>query len=391
MQDKKLIAGKSRKLLFIGNSAKEFKIFRGELVKFLLSHDFEISIVIPFTDNEADLIEGVSYSFIRMNRQGTNLFTEFSSFRQVYRAIKYNKPDFVISYTIKPNIYGAIAGKLLGVPSVSNITGFGSLFITRSWINPLVKTIYRFALWLNIAVVVLNREDRDELIEKKFVANEKVFLINGEGVNEVYFDAKNFAEKESGQSRFIFLFIGRIIKEKGILEYIEAARLFTDSNPGQAVLFRIIGDIDTGNRSAVPEDVFLRLVESVRSVQYLGYHKNIGKQIAEADCIVQPSYREGVPRVLLEAAALSKPIVASDVVGCREIVKHGYNGLLCKPADPAALAAAMLEICRLPDSRLTEMGENGRKMILSTFSSTIINAKYLDIIQELAHKTGKWD
>ena len=231
---------------------------------------------------------------------------------------------------------------------------------------------------------MLNKADFDYLLSIHFIQKEKLELLNGEGVDESKFSPEKYQKKESlSESSFKFLFIGRLLKEKGIIEFIEAAQYILNQNPTKNIVFQIIGEFDTGNRSVISPTQLNVLIEKFPAIHYVGFQENIPIYIANSDCVVLPSYREGMPRVLLETASMQKPIIATDVPGCSDLVIPNYNGLLCHVKDIMSLASSMQVMLEMPAPTLELMGLNGRKLILEKFTSTIINLKYHSIVQTI--------
>ncbi len=350
----------------------------------MVKQGYEITIVVPNDFTAIEILPNVTYHFIAFNQKIYKAYLNLISFIQLFLFVKKTKPDLIISYTLVPNIIGSLIGSRLKIPVINNITGLGSLFVSTSFVNPIIKKVFKYTLSKSFKTIVLNKADFDYLLSIHFIQKEKLVLLNGEGVDESKFSPEKYQKKESlSESSFKFLFIGRLLKEKGIIEFIEAAQYILNQNPTKNIVFQIIGEFDTGNRSVISPTQLNVLIEKFPAIHYVGFQENIPIYIANSDCVVLPSYREGMPRVLLEAASMQKPIIATDVPGCSDLVIPDYNGLLCHAKDIMSLASSMQVMLEMPDPTLELMGLNGRKLILEKFTSTIINLKYHSIVQTI--------
>lgn len=365
-----------KKIILLSNSKRELKVFRESIINYLAANDFKIYIVVP--DDNTEPIENIEYIYYKLDRKSYNIFKQFSTYLHLKKIFNNINPDLIISYTILPNIFGSLIASKLNLKIINAITGLGSLFLTKSLLNPFIKLIYKKTLSLSNSVIVLNESDKIFLINNNFIELNKTILINGEGVDTNFYKPS----KQIDENSFKFLFIGRLIKEKGIFEYISSANNFVKDQNISNFKFSILGDFDGGNRTALTRDEFYKLIEANMHIEYLGYKADIRDVIANADCIVLPSYREGLSRVLLEAASMSKPIVTSDVPGCKDVVIDGYNGFLCKPNDQQDLFNVLLKMYNTKKEQRITMGENSRKYIIDKFSSEIINKEFHKIINK---------
>jgi glycosyltransferase involved in cell wall biosynthesis len=277
----------------------------------------------------------------------------------------------VLNFTIKPNIYSSIVSGLLNIKSVSNITGLGTIFIKQSPITKMVKILYKFALSYNSKVFFQNKSDQRYFLENDLVAEGITDLLPGSGV-----DLNKFIplEKSIINNKIIFLLIARLLKDKGLLEYIEAIRIVKDRYDN--VEFQILGAVDSLNRTAITNEELQSWIDD-KLVSYLGTTDAVEKVISQCDCVLLPSYREGTPRSLLEACAMEKPIIATDVAGCRDIVDDGINGFLCKVKSSEDLADKIELMLNLSDNERLLMGKAGRKKVLEQFDENTVINKYL--------------
>lgn len=284
----------------------------------------------------------------------------------------------MLHFTIKPNIYGNIVCRILGIKTISNISGLGTVFVRKNWVTKLVKILYRYSLVAAERIFFQNREDYETFINQKIVDQNKCEILPGSGV-----DTDKFKPRKRGNKTddIKFLLASRMLWEKGVGEYVEAARIIKSKYPN--VKFYLLGFLGVDNPSAIPKKQVDNWVKE-GIVEYLGVSDNVSEEIAKADCVVLPSYyREGIPRVLLEAASMEKPIITTDNVGCREVVDDGINGYLCKVKDSKDLADKMEKIINLSPEEREKMGKAGREKITKQFHERIILSKYLSTIRQL--------
>ena len=359
--------------------------FRSELVASLQSKGYRVFVLCPnycslsFEDEgvENQLNEmGVEYVPISLSRSGIDVFAELRLVRQLFRAFRFYRPYAVLSYTIKPVIYASLAAKLAGVPKISsNITGLGYVFTDKSLkakvIKGIVKLLYRAALGVNTVVFFQNKDDLKVFAESKMVDSKNAVLLNGSGVNLTFFKFNPDKPVRIG-GRTKVLFVGRLLKDKGIRELLDAAYLLRSEN----IEIILVGGIDDNPNCVDITSVNKAVSDGV--VRYEGSVPDVRDLLEEADVFVLPSYREGTPRSTLEALASGLPIVTTDVPGCRETVIDGYNGFLVEPYSHEALASKILELHQNPnlfhDMRLRsrELAEN--KFDVNSINERIVNA-----------------
>lgn len=356
--------------------------FRRSLVKSLQTAGHEVLAIAPPDDYSARLETelGCRYVPIQMENKGTNPVKDAQLTRRFYQLYRRERPDVVLHYTIKPNIYGTLAAKLAGIPSINNVSGLGTVFIIRNMVSRVALGLYRFAFRFPHRVFFQNDDDRQLFLQHGLVRSQITDLLPGSGV-----DIQRFrpAAAFSRQQPFTFLMVARVLYEKGIEEYFEAARLVRAAVPGTRV--QLLGGLDESGNIGVKREV---LQEWLRAghVEYLGTSDNVAEHLAQADAVVLPSYREGTPKTLLEAAAMAKPIVTTDVPGCRETVQNGVNGLLCQVRDAADLAAKMLQVLQLTDAELAAMGRASRQLAEQKFDEQLVLDKYLRVVSEVNNK-----
>ena len=354
--------------------------FRRSLVKALQAAGHEVLAIAP-PDAYSERLEtelGCRYVPILMENKGTNPVKDALLTRRFYAIYRRERPDVVLHYTIKPNIYGTLAAKLAGIPSVNNVSGLGTVFIVKNLVSSVALGLYRFAFRFPRKVFFQNDDDRQLFLQHQLVRPAITDLLPGSGVATDKFQPD--AEFQRRQP-FTFLMIARVLYEKGVEEYFEAARLVREAVPGTRV--QLLGGIDESGGVGVKRVVFEQWL-TAGNVEYLGTSDDVAAQIWLADCVVLPSYREGTPKTLLEAAAMAKPIVTTNVPGCRETVVDGQNGLLCEVRNAQDLADKMLRILALPDAALEQMGRAGRHLAETKFDERIVLDKYLREVAAVA-------
>ncbi|UOG74540.1 glycosyltransferase family 4 protein [Hymenobacter tibetensis] len=347
--------------------------FRRSLVQALQAAGHEVVAIAP-PDAYSERLEtelGCRYVPILMENKGTNPVKDAQLTRRFYGIYRRERPDVVLHYTIKPNIYGALAARLAGIPSVNNVSGLGTVFLVPNFVSKVALQLYRYAFRFPRKVFFQNGDDRALFLQHQLVRANITDVLPGSGV-----DTKRFvpATEFTRQQPFVFLMIARVLYEKGVEEYFEAARLVREAVPGTRV--QLLGGVDESGGVGVKRVVFEQWL-TAGNIEYLGTTDDVAAYIRKADCVVLPSYREGTPKTLLEAAAMGKPIVTTNVPGCRETVEDGLNGLLCQVRNAPDLADKMLQILHLPDTELEAMGRAGRQLAETKFDEQIVLDKYL--------------
>jgi len=375
------------KVLIALNSAWNLLNFRSGLIKSLVSQGHQVVLAAP-ADEHVPLLTSLGASFVDlpMRSHGTNPLADLSLLWRFMRLLSSERPDVMLTYTAKPNIYGGLAAHCLGIPVINNIAGLGSVFIREGWFARLLGALYRLALTRSRRVFFQNPDDEQLFLNKRFVRPGQTALLPGSGVDLKRFQpvplpSAQSANQASGQRQFVFLMVARLLGDKGVYEYVEAAGLLRDRYP--MTQFALLGFIDKSNPNAVTQE---RLSAWVRSgvLSYWGSSSDVRTELALADCVVLPSYREGTPRTLLEAAAMGRPLIATDVHGCREVVCDGVNGLLCKPREAADLARQMEAILCMSQERIQKMAEASRQLAQARFDEQIVIEQYKQAISALA-------
>lgn len=348
--------------------------FRMNFVKKLIEQGHEVHTVAPIDKYTHHLVEaGCIHHKVRMDSRGANPIKDFALIIELWSIYRKMKPGIVLHYTVKPNVYGTLAATLLKIPVVNNVCGLGTVFLKKNLVSAIAITLYRFSFKFPKKVFFQNADDMQLFLSRKLVAADTVDLIPGSGIDLQKFQPMEFTRNES----FTFLLISRLITDKGILEYIEAVKKLRLL--GMDARFQILGAKDPEHARGIKESVIDQWI-SEGTIEYLGTTDDVRLFIEKADCIVLPSYREGAPRTLLEAASSAKPIIATDVPGCHHVVSHKVNGLLCKMKDVDDLAAKMGEMASYSDEKLKEFGTNGRNKMVNEYSEVVVIDKYLQTV-----------
>jgi len=344
--------------------------FRSGLIQSFIKSNHEVVAIAP-EDGYAEKLKDLGCKFVgvEVDSKGSNPFNDLGLIWKLYTIYRREKLDVVLHYTIKPNIYGSIAAKMLGIPSINNVTGLGTVFIRHNLTSKIAHHLYRWAFNFPETVFFQNEDDRKLFVERKLVRPEIADVLPGSGIDLSRFLPTEFKKNAT----FTFLVISRVLYDKGILEYIDAIRLLRAQ--GIRAKFQLLGKIETERGLGVPREQINAWVKE-GLIEYLGTVSDVIPVIQLADCVILPSYREGTPRTLLEAASLGKPIIATDVPGCRDTVEHGFNGFLCKVKDPQDLADKMKQIMHVGDTTLRQMGTNSRQLAVERFDQNIVIGKY---------------
>jgi len=366
------------KIVIALNTAWNLVNFRAGLIRALVAKGYEVVAVAPNDEYAPRLAElGCRFVALPMDNKGTHPGRDLALFFRFLNLLRRERPDVFLGYTVKPNIYGSLAAHVLGIPVVNNIAGLGAVFIRGSWLTRLVRLLYKFALSRSRHVFFQNDEDMRMFVEQGLVAADKVSRLPGSGVD---LSAFCYAPMQPLENRpFRFLLVARLLWNKGVGEYVEAARMVRRKYP--TVKFQLLGFLDVKNPTAVSSVEMSAWVDE-GVVEYLGAAEDVKPYLIAADCVVLPSYREGVPRALLEAAAIGRPIVTTDAVGCHDAVVDGVNGLLCRVADAKDLAEKLIRMIEMPHEERELMGRAGRIKMEMEFDEKIVIDRYLRVIEE---------
>ena len=369
-----------KKVLLISNHGGGFYNFKRELVSELLKLGYEVHFAVPPNEKlERLVMEGAVHHEISIDRRGINPVKDLDLINQFRRLIKGIKPDIILSHTIKPNIYASILARNQGIPYLNNITGLGSALQNNSKLAGLLRFLYRYALSDSSGIFFENEGNRRYFQQYNIGKEENYIVVSGAGVNLDEFSPKYKIETDESGSRekeIIFIFIGRIMKDKGIEEFLGAAEYIKRSNP--ATRFQIVGFYDEQEYS----DKIDSLVKQ-NIIEFLGPSTDTRVEMSQADCIVLPSYHEGMSNVLLEGAAMGLPLITTDIHGCKEAVDDGKNGFLCKVKDTESLIDAMERFIALSAEERRQMGLHGREKMVKEFDRKLVIGQYIKVIQSV--------
>jgi len=368
-------------LMLSANSHWNIVNFREQLVDALVAAGHRLHLAAPGADAEWARAHGADAIDIAIDRSGLNPFADAALGLDYLRLFRRLKIDCFLGFTAKPNIYGSLAAQLCGTISLPNVSGLGTAFIGDGLLSRIVALLYRLAFHGCPIVFFQNPDDRDLFVAKKIVRSEQTRVLPGSGIDLDYFRPEPVPAGDEKR----FLFIGRLLGDKGVREFVEAARQLRTGRPGWR--FQLLGDLDPGNRTGIGRgEVDQWVGEGL--VEHLGHVDDIRPFIGAATAVVLPSYREGLPRSLLEGAAMARPLVASDVPGNRQLVEHGVNGLLCEARSARSLAEAMHVLGSMDGARRAEMGRASRALVEREYSVERVIEAYLDALAQLAGGAG---
>lgn len=364
------------KILVIASYSRSLVNFRGHLLRKMRSLGHEIFTLAPdYTPDVTQKLKewDIQFKKIRLNRTGVNVVQDLQTLYSLYTSINSIKPELVLSYTVKPVVYGSIVASWCRVPRIfSMITGLGSFPIgsKKGIINRIITWLYIIAVKKNNRLIFQNADDKEEFVKAGLVEHDKTSIVNGSGVDLDYYH-----QEPVPLEPVRFLFIGRLIKDKGVTEFAEACRILKKHY--SSVRFEILGDIDSNPRS-LDKDVILSW-EREGSITWHGPTDDVRPFIKDATVFVLPSYREGTPRTALESMSMGRPIITTDAPGCRETVIDGKNGFLVPVKDVEKLVEAMEKFIVDPSLALT-MGKESRLLAERKFDVHQVNNRILQIL-----------
>jgi len=313
----------------------------------------------------------------KLKAKSNNLLNEWATYIEFKSIFKMFAPDIILGFTIKPNIWGGLAAFHSHITFIPTVTGLGYTFIHRSIRTSITQYLYKPAFRNCPFVVFHNSDDRDLFINKTLVSSNKTKVFSGSGVVVNYIHQDRMKEDNT----FVFLFTGRLLYYKGVIDYIRAARLVSEKENN--ITFLLLGMEDQDNPNLIPRQALISELEK-SNVRFLSDDEiSVKSALEQCDVFVLPSYREGMPRATLEAMAMGKPIITTDTAGCRDTVIDGKNGFLVPVKDPDALASTMIKMYNLPESQRENMGIKSREMVEEKFADGIIVEQYLRLINSV--------
>ncbi len=368
------------RIAIFANTAWYLHNFRSSLITKLIDNGHEVIAIAPH-DESASLLPKLGCQYLPMiiDNSGKNPFRDLLLLWRCLSLFRREKVDVVLTYTSKPNIFGSLAARLSKVATVNNISGLGAIFIGNGRLVWLVKMLYRISLTQSEKVFFQNRDDKNLFLYERLVDPEQVSLLPGSGVNVQRF---YFSPLRTARGKFRFLLVARMLWDKGVGEFVEAARILIQKHK---VEFFLLGSSDALNPAAIPHAKIEQWVEE-GVIQYTAQVEDVRPHLIQADCVVLPSYREGAPRSLMEAAAMGRPIITTDTVGCRDVVIDNETGLLCRVRDAVDLSEKLETMLLLPEDQRAEMGRKARERVEKVFDETIVLDSYMSVIATLSKK-----
>lgn len=370
-----------KRILILANNVGGLYNFRFELIKKLIDLDYEVYFSVPQDKNnkKTKLMVEARANFVHtpMKRRGMNPFEDLKLINSYKKLIKDISPDIILTYTIKPNIYGNYVANKFGVPVIMNITGIGTSLSTGK-LKLIIKQMYKYGCSKANTVFFQNRGNHSFFISNNLVDKTKTRIIPGSGVNLEKFKPTNKPKKNN---LIKFLFIGRLMKDKGIEEYLKVAERLTGKHSN--LEFQILGSFEEQKYKTIIEQNFNS------KIKYLGRSDDVRNEISEIDCIINPSYHEGMSNVLLEGAAMGKPLLASNIPGCKEIISDGINGYLFESKSTKSLEEAIVKFINLDDEERIKMGRASRKKVEKEFDRNIVVNEYIKVIESILGEGAK--
>lgn len=357
--------GCMKKILILANSSGGLYDFRNELVEKLLK-EYQVSVSLPDEVRTKELAEeGCKVIHTPINRRGVNPAEDFRLLKSYLRLLKKEKPDLVLTYTIKPNIYGGFCCRLMKIPYIVTVTGLGSTFQKQGMLLKMIVTMYRMGLKKAECVFFQNEENK-KIFEKYKIKGKKEKLVKGSGVSLKRHIFEEYPKEEVTK----FLFVGRMMKEKGIEELLEAAKALH----GPKVTFELLGYCDEDYQDRMDE------CEKKGDIRQLGFHPDVHEYLRQCSALVLPTYHEGMSNVLMEAAATGRPVIATNISGCKEIFEEGMTGFGCEPKSSEGLLRALHKFLELPWEERALMGRRAREKMEREFDrEKVVKDYYTEI------------
>ena len=368
-------------IVIIYNATHHVLLFKSELIKSIKRNGYRV-VVLASIDNYTEKLKNIVDEFyeIKLDSSGINPVKDAYLIFQIYNICKRLKPATILNFTIKPVIYGTFAGRLLGgVPVINTITGLGTAFVSSGLANKVATFFYKFTFKYSHLVFFQNQDDQQFFKDLNIISRDNTKLVSGSGVDLLKF--KPIKNKKTENTNI--LFIGRIIADKGIYELIDAAKIIKKEYSN--VTFILMGMLGVKNRTSISKsEVYNWVNEGL--IEFVPFKDDIRMVLGDSDLVVLPSYREGTPKTLIEAASMAKPLIATDVPGCREVVIHEVNGFLCQVKNPVSLAAAIKKFIELDYSCKIEMGLKSRELAEQKFDINKVNNSYINELNKIQNE-----
>lgn len=364
------------KIAFVANTCWNIYNFRKGLVHHFLSKGDKVIVLAPWDEYAEKIVEwGVKWIDIPLQGTGANPMRDMSYFLKLQKIFKSEKPEIALSYTIKANIYSSLAGKFTGVPVICNVSGLGTVFLVEGLIGKIALRLYKVAFRSATYVFFQNQDDRELFTNQVNISEERIGILPGSGIDLKKFLPTTIPDNESIE----FLMVSRVIIEKGVREFAEAASHFKEE---KNVKFTLIGKFDPDHSRSIPQSELNHWIEE-GIIDYKEHSDEIVDLIAKSDALVLPSYREGTSRTLLEGAAMGRPLLASNVPGCKEVVRDGYNGFLFEVQNSKSLIDKIRLFLSLNKQERKQLAANSRKLVEESFDENIVIDMYEQTIRRI--------
>lgn len=364
------------KIAFVANTCWNIYNFRKGLVRHFISKGEEVCVVAPQDEYTQKIIDwGVEWLPVYLDSTGSNPLKDMSYCRRLYAVFQKEQPDVVLSYTIKSNIYSCLAGKLAAVPIICNVSGLGTTFLVRGLTGKVAMALYKIAFRYSKHTFFQNADDLQLFTSHIPVNKAKTGVVPGSGIDLEAYKPTPLQRKDNIK----LLMVSRLIVEKGVREYAEAASAFEND---VRVSFTLVGKFDESHTRSISKSELDHWMKK----KWLAYHPHsdkIKEMIASHDALVLPSYREGTPRTLLEGAAMCRPLIASDVPGCKEVIREGVNGFLFEVRKASDLINKIKLFLSLTVQEREKMGANSRVLAEEKFDEKIVIDEYEKIIHRI--------
>ena len=364
-----------KKILITANSSFALWNFRGKLIK-LISKKYDLHIAVPLLEGDLAQESHFPTSKIYMKNTNKGIISNLISFASCFYVVLKQKPDLILSFTIKNNVFFGIISRLLGIKFIPNVTGVGSYQEDLNFFQLLIlKPLYRFSMRGANHIFFQNSFDRDFFIKSNFTEPQKNSILPGSGIDLSVFE---FVQKDYVNAKqFIFLFASRLLKEKGIESFINAAIRINNNHSNNNVRFIVCGEHDKNDSRYVDASI-MKKIKSIKNIEYVGKISDVKTLIADSSCVVLPSsYNEGVPRILIESLAIGRPIITTNRPGCKVTLKVGETGYFTKEYDEVDLSNTMIKIMNKDPAELEIMSNSCRELAEKSFSDEIIISEYL--------------
>jgi glycosyltransferase involved in cell wall biosynthesis len=374
----------SKKVAIVVNVAWGIYNFRMHLIQSLIEKGFQVIVIAPADGYEKLIREKVNIKYIptrHFTRSSLSIVHNLRMLFEMLSTYRKEKPDLIIHFTVKANIFGSLAAAWNNIPSISVVTGLGFTFLDGKILRRLVKLLYRFSFRWPVKTVFENPDDLRLFEHSGIIKPGQGCVVNGCGVDAEYFSpAPDVATQAESKGEVVFAFIGRLLYDKGIQEFVDAARAVKVKEKNTR--FWLVGDPDPENPSSVNRETLQSWIAG-GLVEHFKFTNDVRPFIAASHCIVMPSYREGLPKILLEAMSMAKPIITTDVPGCRETIRNSKNGLLVPVKSSEGLVQAMSELIKMSPEAISDMGNSGRNLVLEKFTEEKVAQQYINILKEI--------